>query len=273
MLKNTKKTMFYDPIVESGHIEFNQLFMLKFDNPIYVCSKINENSNYLKYHLKSICNHYKFLNKAIEGDVFLAFNNLSLFLVTFFFKEINCSFVVHNNLDFAAQNKIHKFFYKRIAKKVNLIYLENRLEYQGRLLSKHKFSYIISHPIINIKSNNFKIKNQVFVSGRNLTSKQLKYVCEAEKICQVICNTTIDNVFSDNLKMGFIDNFDEMLSNCKKIYIIGSYQYRASGILYKALSLDSVEIIFSEKTYFKEILNLKSSERGNNKISINEQLR
>lgn len=273
MLKNTKETIFYDPIVESGHVEFNQLFMLKYDHPIYVYSKIDENESYLKYHLKSIANHYKFIKKARKGDVFLAFNNLSLFILTFLLKKIDCSFIVHNNLDFAFKSKIHKLFYKRIARNVNLIYLEDRLQEEGNKLIKHNFSVVIPHPIIKIK---FAIKGNnehVFVSGRNLTKEQLSYVCKLEKNNNVICNSLIDSVHCKNLKMGFVENFDEMLNNCKKIYIIGSYQYRASGILYKALSLEGLEIIFSDKKYFKEIKCLNVIGKGNNILTLNEKLK
>jgi hypothetical protein len=274
MLKNTKEIVFYDPIVESGHIEFNQLFMLKYDHPIYVYSKIDENGSYLKYHLKSIGNHYKFLNnKAREGDVFLAFNNLSLFILTFLFKKIDCSFIVHNNLDFAFKSKIHKLFYKRIARKVNLIYLENRLQEEGEEFINHKSSVVIPHPIIKINSAIKGNNEHVFVSGRNLTKEQLNYVCKLEENNNVICNTLIDSVNFKNLKMGFIQNFDEMLNNCKKIYIIGSYKYRASGILYKALSLEGLEIIFSDKKYFKEIKCLKVIGKGNNILTLNENLK
>ena len=53
--------------------------------------------------------------------------------------------------------------------------------------------------------------------------------------------------------MGYLKDFNKTLSNCSKLYIIGNYKYRASGILYKALSIENIQIVFSDKEYFIEV--------------------
>ncbi len=239
MLDVIEKVNFYDPIVEDGHKEFNYLFKLQFKCNNSFESKIKSNVSFVSFHLKSFVNHYRFLKKAKknENDIFLIFNNLSLFLLTYLIRDINCKFIVHNNLDFALRSKVHQFFYKRIASKVNLIYLENRLKERGELFFYHKRANVVPHPIININLKIDEKLSQVFVSGRNLTEREISLICDVEYYKKVICNKKIIGVEKTNLEMGFIDDFDVMLNECLKVYIVGNYKNRASGILYKALSI------------------------------------
>ena len=242
----------FDPIVESGHKEFNLLIFK--DLNIEKCFLENKQTNYFLFHIKSIKNHYKLLKKSSSEDFFITFNNFSIFILTFFFRNIKCSFIVHNNFEFGCKNLFHKFFYKRVCKKLKLIYLENRLENLSNTLFLHRDSRTIYHPIINIKNQNFKKKNTVFISGRNLSRNQLIKVCDLENDNIVYCNSKYPIVEANNLISGYIDNFDDFLNESIKIYLIGDYTYRVSGILYKALSLDNVKIIFSNEIYFNEIL-------------------
>lgn len=252
MLENTKEIVFYDPIVESGHKEFNKLFIQKYGLAKVFSLRINVNF-YLSYHFKSFINHFKFLKKSKEEDVFLVFNNFSLFLNSFLIRNINCHFIVHNNLDFGTKNFLQSIFYKRICKKFKLIYLEDRLKFEANRFFFHKNAITIYHPIINIRDENSIKKSKVFVSGRNLNEEQLINICNLEKEKEVFCNDDNFNCFRKNLFLGYIDNFDKLLNECQKIYIIGDYSKRPSGILYRALSIRGAKIIFSNKEYFDEI--------------------
>ena len=246
-----------DPINEQGHQEFNKEFAKNFKIESYVIL-----NNFNKNHFKSLINHFSLLKKADEGDVFLIFNNFSLFLLSFFFRNKGVRFVVHNNLDFAVNGKkMHYFFFKRIAKKYHLIYIEKRLkkishEYFNHLLC----SDVILHPILNLKvnMNTTNNMNNVFVSGRNLTESQLKVICNRYALNRkVICNKKFHSLTDvSNLNMGFISDFDATLQSCSRLYLIGNYKYRASGILYKFLSMGDykhIEIVFEDFSYYTEI--------------------
>jgi hypothetical protein len=243
----------FDPISESGHKEFNQL-IFKNLNVKKDFLKIKQ-TNYILFHTRSLKNHYKLLKKSCSEDIFMVFNNFSMFVLTFFFRNINCSFIVHNNLDFGCKNFIHKVFYKRICKKLKLIFLENRLENLSNTLFIHRDSKSMNHPIINIINKNLEKSNTIFVSGRNLSRNQLIKVCQLESDNIVYCNSKYPIVEANNLISGHIDDFDDFLNKCSKIYLIGDYTYRVSGILYKVLSLDNVKIVFSNEIYFNEIVN------------------
>ncbi|CAL2094226.1 hypothetical protein [Tenacibaculum sp. 190524A02b] len=270
----TEKITFYDPIVEDGHKEFNYLFKLKYDCKGSFESKIKPNLPFIGFHLYSFVYHYRFLKKAKENDVFLIFNNLSLFLITFLIRDVKCNFIVHNNLDFALKSKIHKFFYKRIASKVNLIYLEDRLKKRAEYFFNHKSVNVIAHPVIDV---DLKIKEKtpkVFVSSRNLTEREISLVCNMEHTKKVLCNKKLLGVEIPNLEMGFIEDFDTMLNECSKVYIVGNYKNRASGILYKALSISGIEIVFSDETYYNEIVQLisKGIIESKSKIILNNKI-
>lgn len=265
MLENTKEIVFYDPIVEPGHKEFNKLFIQKYSLGSVFSLKLNANFS-ISYHFKSFINHFKFLKKSNEEDVFLVFNNFSLYLNTFLKRNINCFFIVHNNLDFGTKNYLQSVFYKRICKTVKLIYLEDRLKVEANRFFFHKNAQTIHHPIINIRDEKVLKKSKVFVSGRNLQEKQLIYICNLEKDKDVYCNDDNYNCVRNNLFLGYIDNFDKLLNECQKIFIVGDYSKRASGILYRALSIDSIQIVFSNKEYFNEINNLVKKLKLNCKL-------
>ncbi len=242
----------FDPIVEYGHREFNSLFIEEMSFSNFFQRKANSKNGYFRFHFQSFVNHYNFFRESKKDDCFLIFNNMSLFLLTFVFKDRGVWFVVHNNLDFAVRGRLHRIMYKRIAKKYRLIYLEDRLKKQGEEFFSHKKSIVVRHPkiVINAKDIN---KDNIFVSGRNLTKEQLIKVCKSNERSNIICNQNFELGYVKNLEMGYIKDFDGMLSTCSKIYIIGNYKYRASGILYKAISIPNIEVVLSDKTYFREV--------------------
>ena len=247
--------IFFDPISEKGHLEFNEQ-MLNSHNLSKIEGLNIIDSNWISFHIHSVMNHYKLLKKSKDIDVFLTFNNLSLYVLSFIFPKKKCSFIVHNNLDFAYNNFFHKFIYKRIASKYNLIYLENRLKITGEVLVYHKSARVIRHPVIPLPKGNMICKTinmEVFVSGRNLLKDQLLKICNINNKNVVICNKIFDIDNLPNLKMGYLKDFNKTLSSCSKLYVVGDYKYRASGILYKALSLENIQIVFSDKDYFIEI--------------------
>jgi hypothetical protein len=247
--------VFFDPINEIGHLEFNKQMLNRYNSSTILQLSV-KNKKWFFFHWHSIINHYNLLKKSKDGDIFLMFNNLSLFVLSFVFPNRKCSFIVHNNLDFAYNSILHKIMYKRIASKYNLIYLENRLKIIGEVLAYHKSTKVIRHPLIPLPKSNLiwkTINMKIFVSGRNLLKEQLIKICNINNENAVICNKVFDIDNFPNLEMGYLKDFNKTLSNCSKLYIIGNYKYRASGILYKALSIENIQIVFSDKEYFIEV--------------------
>lgn len=257
----------FDPICSIGHADFNNLIFNE-KNTVRYSSKSIESKSLFLFHLKSLENHFRFIRRANEDDVFLVFNNISLFICIFLFKKIKCSFIVHNNYDFGTKSFFHSFIYGIICKKVSLIYLENRLHKKANELFHHKHSYVVKHPIINIQTKRKLIQNKIFVSGRNLDEKDLIKVCRIEKNLSVYCNKKFEGINEANLESGFINDFDKLLNECEKIYIIGNYNSRASGVLYRALSLTNVEIVFSNRVYLNEIIKYVSDFENKPKLSL-----
>lgn len=245
----------FDPMVEPGHAEFNEIMFNAFAADGYYTLRVTEadRKSRFRYYYKCLVNHIRLCSKSGSGDVFLAFGTPCLFLVTLFRNFDGVRFLVHNNLEFALRrSRLLKYMYKRIAAKCHLVYLEKRLEKEAVSHFRHLHSEVIQHPVIPVKGVR-AIMNQVFISARNLDRSLLSYVCDREADMTVLCNKKFDNIQKENLYMGFIDNFDEMLLGCRKVYIAGNYKYRASGILYKALSIEKMIIVFEDQEYFNEI--------------------
>lgn len=254
---NENEINIYDPVSQPGHVEFNRLIVEKFSYKKKSTRNLEHKTNSkVYYYLKSIINHFIFYRRANSGDLFLYFENFPLFLCVVFFGGKNINFIVHNNLEFAFHKNIHSFFYRIIAKRVNLIYLEKRLLKLGVNKFNHKKSLLINHPIINMKLDDcpkVKTKN-VFVSSRNLDKNLLFKICSIyEKDSVVYTNNKFDLTGVKNLRAGYIDDFDCLLYQSSKIYLTGDYKYRCSGILYKALSNPESEIVFSDEEYYEEM--------------------
>ena len=128
------------------------------------------------------------------------------------------------------------------------------MKFQAENIFSHYHSNLIYHPVIAINSTTVKKQKNVFISSRNLTRKQLIDICELESQNTVICNKIFNNVLNRNLKMGYIKDFDEMLNSCSKVYITGDYKFRASGILYKSISINDLKIYLTDKSYYQELV-------------------
>lgn len=247
----------FDPIAEPGHLEFNKIMNNHYRPHAHFELKVSEadRKNKVKFYYRCLLNHINLINKTEQGDVWLIFDTVCLFLLTWFRRFNGVQFVVHNNLDFALKSGIKKYFYKVIASRCNLIYLEHRLAQAALQHFKHRGASVLQHPLIPVPGK-YNPTNTAFVSSRNITGALLSDICDIESSKQVICNKVITGVEKSNLKMGYIPDFNAMLLSCEKVYIVGDYRLRASGILYKALSIKGLTLVFEDPGYYKEINDL-----------------
>lgn len=271
-----KQKQISDPVEQKGHVDFNREFIKLLGNPTSV-KRFAPGSialqNKLFYYLYSLYTHSKCMFGARnQGSTFLYFDTVSLFLLSYFFDLKQFSFVVHNNLEFALRNQQNRFMYRRIAKKVCLIYLEKRLRVFAEREFFHCNAVVIPHPIIPIKKMSVTRKKNVFVSSRNLQKDQLISICNGlTDDYTIICNGSFKDLNMANLEDGYIADFDLMLQSCEKVYLIGNYEFRSSGVLYRAISIPGIQIIVSDKSLFFELQEIKKEKELNILVELFDQ--
>ena len=155
----------------------------------------------------------------------------------------------HKNIDEVNKSFIKRVIYKNIKISTHIVYEK----YFGQFINKkyNKNFHVISHPTYEIKLNDSNNNNPfIFSPGANIDIKyknDLTAFCRKNRLNIFLKD---DKYFKDKFvtKSNFFDNYQDLIDKANYIFISNNFQYRASGIMYEALSMNK-KIICTE-SYF-----------------------
>lgn len=242
------------------HKEFNKLFLEHLEEKTLRFSFKKTSSRF-----KIVWNHILVLLFSLRNKVVvLSFDNFSFFLLFpfFFITKKNLTLVIHNNLDLAINSVFHRFVFQLLIRNFNFIILNNVLK--KRLYNNFKnvksVTTILHPPIIHIET---KTKlNHAFIHGR---IKNLNVVYENinifEKYDRVFMNNNKIIKPHNNFTVGYLDDFDSIISTSTSFYFLEDHNYRCYGILHRLINMKNINIYIKDKEMFREYSNLSKNIR------------
>tara|TARA_B100000575_G_scaffold258630_1_gene230356 strand:- start:3509 stop:4489 length:981 start_codon:yes stop_codon:yes gene_type:complete len=155
----------------------------------------------------------------------------------------------HKNIDEVNKSFIKRAIYKNIKITTHIVYEK----YFGQFIKEkyNKNFHVISHPTYEVKLNDSNIKSAfIFSPSANIDKKyknDLIAFCRKNRLKIILKD---EKYFKDKFvtKSNFFDNYYDLINKASYIFISNDFQYRASGVMYEALSMNKK--IICTKSYF-----------------------
>ncbi len=272
------KVLIADPLSEKGHVNFNLMLIkstaIKHDviflsHKNYISSENlgvdtayfsdnNMNLNWLSASLRGRITYFKNTYQAIkffnqsdcESLIFSSYENISmglLCLITASSKSV--VFINHNNLDQAKQSKIKKFFLKKTFKLgVHCVMTKASKDFLLKL-EPQKNVYEMPHPLHFPYNHEIQLGNYIF-SPSSTFSKELKNILMtwcADSSTKLLIKGDTNKNSEYIIERKYFKNYMLDMQNCKFVLFLGSFDYRVSGVVIEALSLNKHVVAFESK--------------------------
>lgn len=297
-----KKILVVDPLSYSGHVNYNhgiiRAISRDFDYDIIVndfmayslrkkgikeecfikkypkdwsIESLSKKMNKISYHIAFRFFFLKVLwnvilnQKKYDGIIITCIDVYSFMLISWLFSTKTC--VVDHGIGNIEKNKVYKWCWLLISKKIRIIVLEDFIELMVRKNLHNRNVYVVRHPLPVIHHHKIEIEkeNEILIFAPSASNDE-EFFDEIMQLkipndVTIIAKSNKSQYTSKNLIIykGYIstDEYNHYISACDYILLAydRTYNYRISAVLFEAVQLGKRVLLLSNNTlsYYAEI--------------------
>ena len=212
--------------------------------------------------------HYKAINFQNDKIILVTFDSVCLFLLSPFliFKKRKIVAIVHNNLEFASNNKAHYLILYFLSLFIEFVFIAEYLKDRANKLgiSGQSIDFILNNykESNSFKTNHFKKnsvkQNNAFVHGRCYEKTILNARIDWSVYENVYCNNPNYIIPFVNWTCKYFTDLNIILKECDDFYFLNKVNFRQYSIIFEILKIPNVTILVNDILLYKYLIDIVS---------------